>query len=205
MKYLNVILRAILLFAMTILSYANANDKIIIDSDMAFIDAISGTTAPQNIIDNLIIVNVQYYSFDNKLHQGQLVIHKDVKNDIIELFDLIKNTKFPIAKVIPIVKYNWNDSISMADNNTSAFNYRNVDGTKSLSKHSFGKAIDINPMQNPYKSKAGIISPRKATYNKNKSGTLTSDSKIVTFLLSRGWEWGGNYKSIKDWQHFSID
>lgn len=198
----NLILSIFLLFATNV--FSNADEKIIIDSDLTFEEAILGTKAPQNIVNNLTIINVQYYSFDNKLHQGQLVIHKEIKNDIIELFDLIKNKKFPIEKVIPIVKYNWSDSASMADNNTSAFNYRNVSGTKNLSKHAFGKAIDINPVQNPYKSKSGILSPRNATYDKRKAGTLTSDNEIVKFLISRGWEWGGNYKSIKDWHHFAI-
>lgn len=37
-----------------------------------------------------------------------------------------------------------NDNKSMSANNTSAFNYRVISGTKKLSNHSYGLAIDIN-------------------------------------------------------------
>jgi hypothetical protein len=77
-----------------------------------------------------------------------------------------------------------------------------VAGTKTLSNHSFGKAIDFNPMQNPYRGKSGIFSPKGSNYNPKEAGTLTKDNIIVKKLIAKGWVWGGNFKSIKDWQHF---
>jgi len=195
---------ATLLFLLffTVNQNANSEEEIIIDSALTFEEAIFGSEAPKNILAEQVLLDVDYYSFDGKLHRGQVVVNKAVADDIIAVFEIIKETKFPIAKAIPIVKYNWSDSASMADNNTSAFNYRVVAGTKKLSNHSFGKAIDFNPMQNPYKSKSGIFSPKGSNYNPTVAGTLTKENIIVKKMIEKGWTWGGNFKSIKDWQHF---
>ncbi len=196
MKYLSFV--CLLLFF-----HLNINaESIIIDSQMTFEEATKNTMASASILQKLALVDVEYYSFDSKVHRGQLVINKEVRNDIIEIFQLIKKIKFPIAKVIPIVKYNWSDSASMADNNTSAFNYRFVSGTKKLSNHALGLAVDINPFLNPYRGKNGKNSPLGSKRNLKTAGTLTDEHAIVREFLKRGWKWGGNYKSIKDWHHF---
>jgi len=89
----------------------------------------------------------------------------------------------------------------MLANNTSAFNYRKVTGGKSLSMHSYGFAIDINPVQNPY-FKGSIVLPEGAIYNPVAPGTLTAASPIVKTFKRLGWGWGGEWKSLKDYQHF---
>jgi len=185
-----------------IFSFLLANNSIIVHSNMKLEEAIFGTKAPKEIIDSLIIVDVEYYNFDKKLCKGQLVINYTLKEDILEAFELIKKLKFPIAKVIPIVKYNWDDNKSMADNNTSAFNYRFIANTNRLSNHSWGRAIDINPFQNPAIYNDGKISPSGAKYDTDAEGTLTANSDIVKFFKSRGWRWGGDWTSLKDYQHF---
>jgi hypothetical protein len=89
----------------------------------------------------------------------------------------------------------------MLANNTSAFNYRKVTGGKYLSRHAYGFAIDINPVQNPY-IKGRIVLPPNAVYDTSKPGTLACDSLVVTTFIRLGWTWGGNWKSLKDYQHF---
>ena len=84
------------------------------------------------------------------------------------------------------------DSLSMAENNSSCFNYRTIAGRKKLSDHAFGRAIDINPMQNPYNQQNKAIHPRNAIYDPLAKGTLIKDSAAVTVFLKRGWNWGGN-------------
>lgn len=76
-----------------------------------------------------------------------------------------------------------------------------IKGTKIKSYHSYGLAIDINPLQNP-QIKRGKVFPDNAFYNPTKPGTITKDSKIVKEFLKRGWSWGGNWRSSKDYQHF---
>jgi len=181
---------------------AKAKDSIIIDSQMTFQEAIAGTNAPKDIIADLILLDVQYYGYDNQIHQGQLVIHKSLKKDVLDAFELLKKEKFPVEKCIPIVKYAWDDNSSMEDNNTSAFNYRKVAGKKKLSNHSYGRAIDINPRNNPAVYSDGKISPKGARYSSQDKGTILKDSNITKFFLERGWTWGGNWNSLKDYQHF---
>ena len=177
-------------------------DSVLIDSNMKFDEAIKGTKAPQEVIDNLCLLDVSYYSFDNKIHQGQLIIHNDVKKDIEDIFHLMLQKRFPIGKVILIVKYDWSDNASMEDNNTSAFNYRNIAGTDRLSNHSFGKAIDINPFLNPVVHKDGSKNPDKAKYDTTKAGTFYQTHFIVQEFLKRGWRWGGTFSSYADNHHF---
>jgi peptidoglycan LD-endopeptidase CwlK len=175
--------------------------KIIIDCSYTFEEAISGIEIPSSIISELRLVEVEYYSFDDKLHRGQLLVNKKVEEDIIAIFSLIKGLKFPIANVIPAVKYNWDDEASMNDNNTVAFNYRKVKGSKMLSAHSYGMAIDINPIQNPH-VKGKVIQPPNAKYDSKVKGTILRDSELVKEFIKRGWQWGGRWKSSKDYQHF---
>lgn len=196
----------LIFFALFSLKALNSNeDEVIIDSMMSFDEAITGTKAPREIIDSLVMLDVEYYSFDKKLHRGQIVVNKRVADDVRNLFELIKSSKFPVVKVIPIVKYDWSDSASMADNNTSAFNYRTIAGTKKMSLHSYGRAIDINPLTNPFVSKDGTTSPPNAKYSAKNKGTLTGKSKVVEFMKESGWRWGGEFVSYKDYQHFDIE
>ncbi len=177
------------------------SNKIIIDSDFSLKEALSGISIPPGIKKLLTLVNVYYYSFDGRLHKGQIVINKYLAKDIQEIFNLIKKRKFPVNKVVPVFKYNWNDMASMKDNNTSAFNYRIVKGTNKLSEHATGRAIDINPQQNP-QIKNGVINPKGSVYKINIPGTISDTSFIVKFFTEKGWNWGGNWKHFKDYQHF---
>jgi hypothetical protein len=195
----------ILAFFMLLSAKEIQNDGVIIDSDISFEQAIAGTKAPKEIIEQLCIINVDYYSLDNKLHRGQLVINKKVKTDIIDIFRIMRELKFPVNKVIPIVKYDWNDDASMLDNNTSSFCYRTIAGTNRPSKHAQGFAIDINPFFNPVEHKDGTMNPRGAKHNPKVAGTFTAEHPIVKEFKSRGWRWGGEFSSYKDNHHFDID
>lgn len=179
----------------------------IIDSSMSLAEALRKESPPE-FKERQRLVEVVYYSFDKKIHKGQLVIDERLVEDIQEVFRVALENKFPIASVIPIAHDRflkngiWNeDDQSMLANNTSAFNYRLVTGGKKLSKHAYGFAVDINPVQNPY-IKGDIVLPAGAVYDPNKPGTLTCDSPVVKTFKRFGWTWGGNWKSLKDYQHF---
>lgn len=179
----------------------------IIDSDMTLQEALRKECPPE-FKEKQRLVDVTYYSFDGKIHKGQLVIDERLVKDIRKVFQVALKHKFPITSVIPIShdrffkNGRWNeDDLSMAANNTSAFNYRVITGGKSLSKHAYGFAIDINPLQNPY-IKKGVVLPPGAVYDTEKPGTLTHNSPVVKTFLRLGWTWGGDWKSLKDYQHF---
>jgi len=176
-------------------------DTVIIDSDITLSQALANNSIPDALKNKLDIVGVYYYAFDNKLHKGQIVIRKELSKDIKEIFMEIKDSHFPINKVVPIIKYNWSDIASMEDNNSSAFNYRNVKSTKLISSHAKGIAIDINPLLNP-QIKHGRVTPPAIVYDPSKPGTLTAHSIVVRAFIKRGWQWGGLWQTTKDYQHF---
>ncbi|HEX2869185.1 MAG TPA: M15 family metallopeptidase [Ignavibacteriales bacterium] len=182
------------------LSGAQQN-KTVTDSRMTLKEALSGINIPSRIRKNLTLVDVNYYSFDGKLHAGQVLIRTDLAGEIEDIFREIQESRFPIARVIPIAKYNWSDSLSMANNNTSAFNYRLVKGTKIMSPHSTGRAIDINPIENP-QIRNGKASPPGSKYDPKVPGTITPSSAVVKAFTRHGWKWGATWKSTKDYQHF---
>ena len=175
--------------------------KIIIDADYTIEEALRGGNIPSSVKNTLELVTVNYYGFDGKLHQGQIIVNKEIANDIVEIFKVIEETKFPVEKVVPIVEYNWSDEKSMNDNNTSSFNYRFISGSRILSMHANGLAIDINPKQNPYVKNETSI-PAGSEYKLKNMGTIEPDSKIVKAFKEKGWTWGGDWKSLKDYQHF---
>lgn len=153
------------------------------------------------------IVTVKYYSFDGKIHQGQLVIDKELVQDIKIIFNLALQEKFPINSAIPISHPRfrkdgrWDDDLSMIANNTSGFNYREKTGGGSLSNHAYGRAIDINTVQNPY-LKGNVLLPPNGGYDPQSPGTFTAESPIVKKFLELDWTWGGNWSRLKDYQHF---
>lgn len=169
---------------------------------MSFAEAIAGTDAPPDVVGTLCLVEVRYWSFDGKLHLGQVVVHGELKRDLLEIFTLIENTGFKVAKAIPTVKYGWSDDRSMADNNSSAFNYRFIAGTQRLSLHALGRAVDINPFRNPVFYEDGVSAPPGAAYDLTAEGTLHEESPVVRAFKARGWRWGGNFDSVRDYHHF---
>lgn len=178
------------------------NEEIIVDSALSFSEAIAGTTAPEQIVDTLSFLDVFYYSFDGRKHQGQIVINSVLEDDVCEIFALLEKLQFPVGKVIPIAEYQWDDYKSMSANNSSGFNFRVIEGTTKLSMHSLGRAVDINPLQNPVIYPDGRIAPEGAAYQPGAVGSLTADHPVVREFLERGWHWGGNFEQPKDYHHF---
>ncbi len=156
-------------------------------------------------MEDLKYVTVAYNGFDGKPHSGNLVVHEKVAQEVLDIFKEIYEAGFEVERMKLIDEYGADDNKSMDDNNSSAFCFRNVEGTKSLSKHSYGIAIDINPVQNPYVRK-GRISPQKGMgYDDRsnvRSGMIVPGDVCYNAFKSRGWTWGGEWKTMKDYQHF---
>jgi hypothetical protein len=180
----------------------NGTEEIIVDSSMSFSEAVEGTTAPEEIILTMSLMDVLYYSFDGRKHQGQIIVNRELEDDVYDIFNFIEKIFFPIEKVVPISAYQWNDRSSMADNNSSSFNFRVIEGTSKLSMHSLGKAIDINPVQNPVIYPNGVTFPEGAQYFPENRGTFAADNAIVQEFIRLGWHWGGNFDQPKDYHHF---
>jgi hypothetical protein len=171
--------------------------------------AIEGTQAPAELIAQLALVEVDYLSMDHVRHAtGQLVVAEALADDVQEIFGELRDAKFPIQSIIPIVYFGHDDFASIKENNTSAFNYREVAGTSRLSKHALGGALDLNPLLNPYMNVDG--SPKEGSfpypgYNPDIPGTIIRGGSVVQAFLNRGWKWGGDWTDAHDLQHFYKD
>lgn len=160
-------------------------------------------------LEGLSAVEVTYLGFDGKKHLGTLIVNSKLAEDTLDIFTELYALRFPIEKIRPIEEYAGNDNDSMADNNSSAFNCRAMTDFKNkYSIHSYGYAIDINPLINPYVNggsvapKEGVTYADRGTYHK---GKITAKSGIVQIFAKHGWLWGGSdmwSKTIKDYQHF---
>ncbi|MET0930352.1 MAG: CapA family protein [Aeromicrobium sp.] len=155
-------------------------------------------------------VTVTHVGFDGSARRGELVVHADVAADVVEVFAALYAERFPIQRMLLIDEYTGDDDRSMAANNTSAYNCRRVAGSTSWSDHAYGRAIDINPVQNPYVVGDDVRPPAAAELvDVDRSTTAAAvpgvirDGDVVRREFERiGWEWGGLFTD-PDFQHFS--
>lgn len=155
----------------------------------------------------LALVSLRHVGFDGADHDGELVVAAAVADDVARAFERIYQARFPIERMIRIDAYGGDDDRSMAANNSSGFNFRTVAGTDSLSLHAFGTAIDINPVQNPYVLGDRILPPAAAAFvdrSDLRPGMIVRPDPVTDAFDAIGWEWGGDWESRKDYQHFSI-
>ena len=120
--------------------------------------------------------------------------------------DRLYAAKFPIRWMVPIERFGGSDFRSIEADNTSAFNCRRVDGTTRWSNHAYGRAIDINPIENPYVSRSGTTSHRASRpflSRRPRPGMALPRGVLVRAFTAIGWGWGGTWSGVKDYQHFS--
>jgi hypothetical protein len=155
-------------------------------------------------------VEVNYVGFDGQTHRGELVVHQDVVADVTAVFGQLYELGYPIAKMRSVANYpGAEDELSMEDNNTSAFNCRLLPSGNDWALHAYGRAVDVNPLINPYIDSDGNIEPTTAgpylDRNRTDPGMLHAGDAAVRAFIDRGWRWGGNWRSPKDYQHFEQD
>jgi hypothetical protein len=151
-------------------------------------------------------VLLSYWGYDGIPRIGELVVHADAAGAIVAVFGRLFDARFPIERMDIVDAYGGSDDASMAANNTSAFNCRVATGSSRWSEHAYGRAIDVNPLVNPYVSGSYVAPPGGAAYvdrSGDAPGMIHDGDVVVQAFASVGWGWGGNFSSIKDYQHFS--
>lgn len=157
-------------------------------------------------LDGLRLVRVRYHTLDGTVADGEIVAATDVADDLLRVFEALWTAGFPLARVRRIEAYGGDDDRSMADDNTSAFNCRPVNGGRGWSQHAFGTAIDLNPLENPMVRGTEVSPPAGAAYldrSDVRPGMITAGDAVVTAFTGVSWGWGGSWRSLKDYQHFS--
>ena len=175
---------------------------------------ITGTSYPAEgsgeiTYGDLRYIRLKYYDFDGNAHDdGELIVNAKLAKEVTEIFYRLFVHKYAFSSIRLVDDYGepGDDNLSMAANNTSAFNYRYVTGTKKLSLHSYGAAIDINPVMNPY-IVGNRVAPKNAAAYVDRSqklpGMIDHDDLCYKLFTQKGWKWGGDNRNEKDYQHFS--
>ena len=157
-------------------------------------------------IADLAYLRLSHYGYDGAVHEGELVVHKELANEVLAIFKALFERRFPVEKMKVIDDYQGDDDASMADNNTSGFNCRFVAGKPgAFSKHSSGHAVDINPRNNPMVMDGAVLPPAGSEFldrSNRTPGILRAGEWAVREFTRRGWVWGGTWASMKDYQHF---
>jgi len=156
--------------------------------------------------ERLRMVTVSYVDFAGVSGTGRIVVRDDVADAVVAIFARLYDLRYPIARMEPVEAYGGSDDASMDADNTSAFNCRKTTGGSSYSEHSYGTAIDINPIENPY-VKGSTVLPEagRAFVARNPApGVILDGDAVVQAFADHGFSWGGHWNSLKDYQHFSV-
>jgi hypothetical protein len=158
--------------------------------------------------DRLAVIRLSYWDFDGQPRVGTLIAHRDVAAGLVTVFETLYRERFPIRRLEPVDAYDGSDDASMAADNTSAFNCRRAvaAGTPAWSEHAYGRAIDVNPVENPYLFDRRVLPPAGSDYldrTNRRPGMAVPGGILVTAFAKAGWTWGGERRSNPDYQHFS--
>lgn len=169
---------------------------------------ISGITLPESAKigrRDLRYLTVRHIGFDGREHTGELICDRRLAAELLEIFRELYEARYPIEKIRLADEYGGDDDKIMADNNSSCFNYRFIANTETLSMHGRGRAVDINPLYNPYIQNGAVMPANAAPYADRTADfphKITHDDVCFKIFAAHGWSWGGDWISSKDYQHF---
>jgi hypothetical protein len=155
--------------------------------------------------DTLSLLTMNHWDFAGSVQSGRLVVAGALADEVLAIFGSLFELGFPIERMELVDAYGGDDNASMAANNTSAFNFRNVAGTDVLSHHALGVAIDINPLLNPMVIGGDVFPPDGAPHVERTSarpGMIVRPGPVVDLFAHHGWAWGGDWPHMKDYHHF---
>ena len=158
-------------------------------------------------LDALSAVEISHWGLDGAVHAGRLVVATAHADAVVGVFARLFAARFPVQSVRPAREFGGDDDAMMRVNNTSAFNCRPVAGGRRYSDHSFGHALDLNPLINPYVRGGRVDPPQGRAYASRDPGVpglVVDPGPAVAAFAEAGWRWGGHWSSSKDYQHFSV-
>ncbi|AYV25637.1 hypothetical protein EES41_02675 [Streptomyces sp. ADI95-16] len=159
--------------------------------------------------EHLRLIRMNHWGFDGKVHRGELIAHRDAVEPLLHAFGRAFEDRFPIRRMRVMAEYGGDDLKAMADGNTSAYNCRQVVGDPAkLSRHAWGDAVDINPVENPYVDVRGVVHPPTGREflrrDRSRPGMIEDGEAFVTAFRTARWYWGGRWGN-PDYQHFSAN
>jgi len=155
---------------------------------------------------DLAWVRLTFWGFDGQRHTGELLVHRTVADDLVQVFGVLYRQHFPLERVGIARGYDPDASSTGDGNDTGAFVCRPSTGATYFSQHAYGLALDLNSFQNPYAKGAVVLPELASAYldrSRVRSGMVTADGPVVRAFARIGWEWGGAWRYSKDYMHFS--
>jgi hypothetical protein len=156
---------------------------------------------------DLRYLRIAYWGFDGRRHRGELIVAADQVAAMRTAFGLLFDARFPIRRMRLVDDYGGSDFRSIEADNTSAFNCRRATGSTRWSEHAYGRAIDVNPIENPYVAADGTtahrVSRRYLDRGRHRRGMAYDGGTLVRAFAQAGWSWGGRWPGPTDYQHFS--
>jgi D-alanyl-D-alanine carboxypeptidase len=157
-------------------------------------------------LDDLRYVTVSFRGFDGRAHTGELVVHRRVAAQVVEVFARLYRARFPIEEMRLVTGADLEAHPSGDGNNTAAFVCRPARQQTRWSAHAHGLAVDVNPFQNPYR-RGDLVLPELASAYEDRSrarpGMIRRGDVVTSAFADIGWTWGGSWRSQKDYMHFS--
>ena len=151
-------------------------------------------------------IRMRHWGFDGKARNGILVVNASVVTEVVSIYRRLYEARFPIRRMVGVEIYKGSDDRSMAADNTSGFNCRRVGASGRWSEHAYGRAIDVNTVENPYVHGGRVEPPAGRAYldrSRRRPGMAVRSGVLVRAFDEAGWYWGGRWTSAKDYQHFS--
>jgi hypothetical protein len=162
-------------------------------------------------IRDLRVVDVSHRNFRGEVRHGPLVLHENVAHDVLWVFRRIFRAGFEIHRIglPPPYRPPRPGDRDNTRNLSSSFNCRPATGNPgSVSEHSYGWAVDINPVRNPYvRADGSVLRDAVKPYldrTRRAPGMIHAGDIVVRSFARIGWEWGGHWTTIKDYMHFSL-
>jgi len=163
-------------------------------------------------LSDLRYLRLAYIDYNGRDRKGEMIVHKSVSQEVVSIFRELYTVGYPIYKMELVSNYKGSDWQSIEADNSSAFNCRKATGSGKWSKHAYGKAIDINPIENPYISSSGRIAHKASQKyrqrvhhnrdNPSDRAVLLKYDEATQIFKRHGWRWGGDWSRTKDYQHF---
>lgn len=183
--------------------------RVLADDERAAMVGVSWHPGCPVPLEDLRAVELTYWGMDDAAHTGTIVVHHDAAAAVSAAFAQLYAIGFPLTSVEPIEGFDGDDDSSTAADNTSGFNCRPVEGTTRWSMHAFGRAVDLNPCRNPYVRSDGSVKlvecRRFADRDLGEPGMIHAGDLVVAAFAQQGWGWGGQWRSSRDYQHFSAN
>lgn len=157
-------------------------------------------------LTDLRVVPIVHVTPDGQEREGEIIVHADVADGVAQVFAELHSVGFPITSALPVRHFGGDDRASMAADNTSGFNCRPIAPGARWSDHAQGRAVDINPLRNPWVKGDRVSPPEGRDWidrDPDRPGVIVADGPVEQAFRRIGWRWGGRWRSAKDYQHFS--